>query len=210
MEAKFITDAKDFCVFFGGQYKYITEKKMQELLEKWGIVIDYPTILTIWNESHRGYHGQNHLIDLLEQIESMTDITQKERETLIISALFHDIVYDPKRTDNEEKSVEFFEGLCIDRNREDIRKVSEIILSTKTGEGEGLCERFNQIDRDILNRPFEQLLEYEQGVHKEFSFAGDAYVPHRVAFLEKMLDQYPLNSGNILRLIEHVKSAYEG
>jgi hypothetical protein len=31
---------------------------MQEILDRWKIKIDYKTILTMWNESHRHYHSQ--------------------------------------------------------------------------------------------------------------------------------------------------------
>lgn len=178
---------------------------MQELLDKWGINMDYPTILGIWNESHRGYHGQTHLADLIRQINEETGLSEKDREKLLISALFHDIVYDPMSTDNEERSVSFLESVSIDKKNERIKEVANIILSTKDGVGTGLAETFNRMDRDILNRDYDQLLEYEQGVHKEFAFAGENYVPYRVAFLEKLLDSYPLNSANLMRLIEHVK-----
>ena len=67
---------------------------MQEILNKWGIKIDYNLILNMWNESHRHYHSQNHLLDLLNKInEIKSDLSQKEYEKLVISALFHDIVY---------------------------------------------------------------------------------------------------------------------
>ena len=77
---------------------------MQEILDKWGIKVDYNIVLSMWNESHRYYHTQNNLLELIEQInEKRNQLSQNHYEKLIITSLFHDIVYDPMRTDNEEK-----------------------------------------------------------------------------------------------------------
>ena len=46
-------------------------------------------------------------------------INEKQKELLCLTALFHDIVYEPTRNDNEEKSAEFFMGLCEDKNNTD-------------------------------------------------------------------------------------------
>jgi len=41
---------------------------MQELLDRWNIKVNYNVLLAMWNESHRAYHTQNHLLDLIDQI----------------------------------------------------------------------------------------------------------------------------------------------
>jgi len=82
---------------------------LQELLNKWNIKCDVNTFLSMWNESHRSYHTLNHLNDLIDQInENKIYFIDKEYEKLLITALFHDCVYDPMKQDNEEKSAEFF------------------------------------------------------------------------------------------------------
>jgi predicted metal-dependent HD superfamily phosphohydrolase len=182
---------------------------LQELLNKWNIKCDVNTLLAMWNESHRSYHNLNHLNDLIEQInEGKSKYSQKEYEKLLITALFHDCVYDPMKQDNEEKSVDFFEQCCTDKNT-DMVDISKMILDTKTHVATtNLSESFNQYDMNIVERDFDQLLEWENGIFNEYKAYGDLYKDGRLKFLESLLDKYPNNTENLLKLIDWVKEKY--
>lgn len=183
---------------------------MQELLDKWNIKLDYNTLLSMWNESHRHYHNQNHLLDLISQInENKSNFqSQKDYEKMVLCALFHDCVYDPMRNDNEEKSAEFFENCCQEKNT-DIQEIKQMILDTKTHEATTpLSEKFNYFDMNIVEREFEQLLEWETGIGQEYKAYGETYKVGRLHFLESLLDKYPHNTENLLRLIDWVKTNY--
>jgi len=183
---------------------------MQELLDKWNIKLNYNVLLAMWNESHRAYHTQNHLLDLIEQInESKSKFeSQKDYEKMILCALFHDCVYDPMRNDNEEKSAEFFLSCCQEKNQ-DILDIKQMILDTKTHEATTpLSEKFNQLDMSIVERDFDQLLEWENGIREEYKAYGDLYKTGRLQFLESLLDKYPHNTENLLKLIDWVKTNY--
>lgn len=181
---------------------------MQELLDKWNIKLNYNILLSMWNESHRAYHNQNHLLDLIEQInenKSKFD-SQKDYEKMILCALFHDCVYDPMRNDNEEKSADFFMNSCQEKNK-DIVDIKQMILDTKTHEATTtLSEKFNQLDMNIVERDFDQLLEWENGIREEYKAYGDKYKLGRLQFLESLLDKYPHNTENLLKLINYVKT----
>ena len=183
---------------------------LQELLNKWNIKCDVNTLLSMWNESHRSYHTLNHLNDLIEQInESKSKYSQKEYEKLLITALFHDCVYDPMKQDNEEKSAEFFEQCCQDKKNPDMLDISKMILDTKTHEATtNLSESFNHYDMNIVERDFDQLLEWENGIHEEYKAYGDLYKDGRLKFLESLLDKYPNNTENLLKLVDWVKENY--
>jgi len=183
---------------------------MQEILDKWGIKVDYNLLLTMWNESQRSYHTQNHLLDLIDQINEYKDnLSQKEYDKLVLCALFHDIVYDPKKQNNEEMSADFFINSCTDKNNPDILEVKQMILDTKNHiPNTPLSEIFNSFDMKIVERDYDKLLEWEQGIYNEFASYGDLYKKGRIAFLEKMLDKYPHNTHNLLKLIDYVKSNY--
>jgi len=181
---------------------------MQELLDKWNIKLNYNILLSMWNESHRAYHNQNHLLDLIEQInENKSKFgSQKDYEKMILCALFHDCVYDPMRNDNEEKSAEFFMNSCQEKNK-DIIDIKQMILDTKTHEATTpLSEKFNQLDMNIVERDFDQLLEWENGIREEYKAYGDKYKLGRLQFLESLLDKYPHNTENLLKLIDYVKT----
>jgi predicted metal-dependent HD superfamily phosphohydrolase len=184
---------------------------MQELLDKWSIKINYNVLLSMWNESHRAYHTQNHLLDLIDQInESKNNFeSSKDYEKMILCALFHDCIYDPMRNDNEEKSAEFFINCCQEKNNADILDIKQMILDTKTHEATTpLSEKFNQMDMSIVERDFNQLLEWEKGISFEYSGYGkDAYKEGRLKFLESLLDKYVDNTDNLLKLIDFVKNS---
>jgi pantetheine-phosphate adenylyltransferase len=183
---------------------------MQELLDKWNIKLNYNILLSMWNESHRAYHNQNHLLDLINQInENKSKFeSHKDYEKMVLCALFHDCVYDPMRNDNEEKSAEFFVNCCQEKNQ-DILDIKQMILDTKTHESTTpLSEEFNQLDMNIVERDFDQLLEWENGIREEYKPYGEMYKTGRLKFLESLLDKYPHNTDNLLKLIDWVKTNY--
>ena len=183
----------------------------QELLNRWGIRCDEKIILSMWNESHRAYHSLNHLNDMIDQInENKLQYSQREYEKLIIATLFHDIVYDPMRSDNEEKSAQFFMNCCEDKSNPDVLEINQIILDTITHESNTpLSEVFCHFDMNIVERDFNQLLKWEKGIFEEFQAYGpDIYKQGRLTFLESLMDKYPQNTDNLLKLIDYVKKTY--
>jgi len=183
---------------------------LQQLLNKWGIKCDINTILAMWNESHRHYHNLNHLNDLIEQInENKSNYSQREYEKMTLAALFHDCVYDPMSEDNEEKSAQFFMECVIDKSNTDLLEVKQMILDTKTHKATtNLSEKFNQLDMNIVERDFNQLLEWETGIYNEYKAYGEKYKEGRLKFLESLLDKYPNNTENLLKLVDWVKENY--
>lgn len=181
---------------------------MQHLLDKWNIKIDYNTILSMWNESHRSYHSQTHLVDLIDDINQMrSTLTETEYEKLILCALFHDIIYDPSKFDNEEKSAQFFLDCCSDKNNPDILEIKQMILDTKNHQSDNkLSSIFNQLDMKVVESDLEDLKMWEKGIKEEFVpvFGIDNYKKGRLQFLNSLLDKYPNNSKNLLDLIDLV------
>lgn len=185
---------------------------LQEILDKYGIKCDINMIIGMWNESHRHYHNLDHLIDLIEQIDVYLEhdkISSKEYEILMISAIFHDIVYDPIKHDNEEKSAEFFISCCVNKNSKDIIDIKNIILDTKDHDSDNyLSSLFNKFDMSVVERDFDSLLEWENGIHDEYKEYGDFYKIGRLKFLQSLLYKYPDNYENISKLIEWVEINY--
>ena len=85
-----------------------------------------------------------------------------------------------------------------------------MILDTKTHQPQTtLSEKFCKYDMSIVERGFDQLLQWEQGIYEEYkSYGNDMYKQGRISFLDKLLDKYPNNTDNLLKLIEHVRSNY--
>ena len=83
-----------------------------------------------------------------------------------------------------------------------------MILDTKTHQSTtNLSETFNHYHMSIVEKDFDQLLEWENGISEEFSvYPKDEYKVGRLKFLESLLDKYPHNTENLLKLIDYVKS----
>ena len=83
------------------------------------------------------YHNWNHIEELLKEMSSrgiIDDISQKENILLTYSILFHDIIYDPKKNNNEELSAMHFKSYSKERlslGEKDVNVVYEAILDTK-------------------------------------------------------------------------------
>jgi len=184
---------------------------LQELLNKWNIKCDVNTLLSMWNESHRAYHTLNHLNDVIDQInENKSKYSEKEYEKLMLTALFHDCVYNPMSNDNEEKSAKFFIECCLDKSNSDVLEVKQMILDTKTHKSTtNLSESFNNYDMCIVERDFDQLLEWENVIAEEYKgYDTVVYKNGRLKFLESLMDNYPNNTENLLKLVDWVKTKY--
>ena len=97
----------------------------------------YEDIIRRWNEPHRFYHNIDHLnylIKLFEQLYADDKIDGNLLNKLIIVAFFHDVIYDPSKTNNEEKSIEYFVNNCgvtIVASEEFKKEISGVIMDTK-------------------------------------------------------------------------------
>jgi len=160
-------------------------------------------IIPRWNESHRFYHNIYHLNYLLDRIYSIVDITELERDILIISAYFHDIVYNPKKSNNEQKSVDILNDYTqIPTNIRE--KCSEIIMDTSSSKTptDELSKLFWLLDREILNSDIGDLIEYEHKIFKEYQFVPyDTYKKKRIEFLQTLIKR----TNHIEQLISYIE-----
>lgn len=184
---------------------------IQPLLTKWHIRMSYEEILARWRESHRAYHTEEHLEDLLQQIVALpmdAYMTQKKREKLILAALFHDIVYDPRRNDNEECSAQLLLKHAPDSP--DIQHIVEIIRDTKTHKARsGLSEIFCQMDMSVVKKPLPDLVRWETGIRMEYKHVPRfLYVIARIRFLKQMIDRYPDNKEALINLIRIITPVF--
>lgn len=186
---------------------------IQYLLDKYRIHASAVDLLKRWEEPHRVYHSKAHLYGLFRQIEDDFQkgiISNIEKEKLELIALFHDIIYDPARTDNEERSADLLLSLSYNPQDMSIREVHEAILATARHENiSQLSATFNSYDMNIVERGFDELLKWEHGIYREYKVIGDeAYKTGRLRFLESLPHKYPDNRSNLEKLIAWVASNY--
>ncbi len=192
-----------------------------DIARSYGFNITVDSIMDRWGEPHRYWHTPNHLNEMLEGIKDLykdKKVSEREYNILMIAAIFHDIVYDTKRNDNEEKSVEYmmstFNKELIDtkisisdwRVDEDIIKITDVIMATKSHDStEGLCKKFNKLDTWILDAPFIEMLDWENKIYKEFRWVGwKTYKKKRIEFLLSQIKGHTHNVLNIKNLIDYL------
>jgi pantetheine-phosphate adenylyltransferase len=193
-----------------GEFKKIL-KKAVEIAKEFGFEISQELVIYHYSESHRHWHTPQHLYEMLQGITILLEedmINLKEYKILMVAAIFHDIIYDTKRKDNEEQSVEYMLSL-LNRNviSEDVIKIRDIIIDTKRHDSkEKLSKFFNQLDTSIVDAPFMELLDWEDKIWKEYKWFGwETYKEKRLDFLNNYaLKNHPGNEGNLKKLIDYI------
>jgi predicted metal-dependent HD superfamily phosphohydrolase len=134
-------------------------------------------IVEHYSASERAYHNLSHIQSLITLSESLLDKIQN-RDAHYFSIWFHDLIYDTRRSDNEEKSAEFAaEALAsLGVPEQTVAVVREMILATKHHRGDDLswdAKAFLDLDTSILGAPEEIYEEYSRAIRKEYSWVPD-------------------------------------
>jgi pantetheine-phosphate adenylyltransferase len=179
-----------------------------------------------WAESHRFYHNNDHLRNLVDMINGNDlSLSDMQKSILIIAAAYHDVVYDPKYRNgmNEAKSRDIFleharntkyfkeqtvfiDVICAAIISIADREAPKYIPNVKNGtEDLGfLPQTFWMMDNAILNCGLKDLLDYENKIYKEYQqFSWSDYKKARIEFLEAEFNR--TNNSNLL----HLKSFIE-
>jgi predicted metal-dependent HD superfamily phosphohydrolase len=82
-------------------------------------------------EPDRFYHTLNHIQNVLETVESLS-LHARNQNAVKLAAWLHDVIYNSKASDNEERSAEYAEGLCERLSIPEGPLVASLILKTKT------------------------------------------------------------------------------
>jgi predicted metal-dependent HD superfamily phosphohydrolase len=73
------------------------EKQIEDIFDR---------ITQFYNSQNRYYHNLNHIGDMLTEAGNFKKMVD-DYDSILFAIWFHDIIYDTKRSDNEEKSSEF-------------------------------------------------------------------------------------------------------
>ena len=143
----------------------------------------------------RFYHNLTHIEHALDVAEQLRDVAE-DFTAVQLALWFHDVVYDPRRSDNEAESAAYAERVLRPFGVPDdlLAKVRELILATKTHEAAADPDVWVMLDADlaILSAPPEQYDAYAQAIRQEYSFVPDeAYVLGRTAVLQTFLARSP-------------------
>ncbi|MFE0272246.1 hypothetical protein ACFWZY_09005 [Streptomyces sp. NPDC058992] len=149
-------------------------------------------LLGRWAEPQRRYHTTDHLVAVLDRIDTLAEYAD-DIDLVRLAAWFHDAVYLPERSTNEERSARLAERALpeLGIGRAGVAEVSRLVLLTRTHEaqdddanGKVLCDA----DLAILASPPDAYARYAAAVREEYGFVpDDAFRAGRADVLRHLL-----------------------
>ena len=156
----------------------------------------WQNIVTRYGEPQRAYHTLNHIEQLLVQFESIKHILS-EQHIIALALYYHDVIYDPTRSDNELKSAEFAtDALSSYLNTEQCQHIHALIMMTANHQLDTLVDidKYNDaaylldMDLSILGMPWPTYKQYAKAIRQEYKHvADDSYRDGRTAVLQGLL-----------------------
>jgi len=152
----------------------------------------WAVLLARWSEQHRRYHGIGHLSAMLRFLDEYADHAA-DSHAVRLAAWYHDAVYDPRSTDNEERSAVLAEdelgalGLPADRVKE-VSRLVRLTAGHDPAEGDRNGELLNDADLMVLASPPEAYVAYLNAIRQEYVHVPDAdFRTGRAAVVEALL-----------------------
>lgn len=149
-----------------------------------------------YNESQRAYHTLKHIQQLFGQFEQIKNALH-EPHIIALALYYHDVIYEPTRSDNELKSAEYaLAALSYYLSDEQCQHIYALIMMTATHQLNELADEDKisdaayllDMDLSILGAPWSEYQEYAQAVRQEYAHVSKAdYLVGRIAVLEKLL-----------------------
>ncbi|SHI18242.1 HD domain-containing protein [Streptomyces sp. 3214.6] len=150
-------------------------------------------LLARWQEPQRRYHTLRHLTAVLDRVDEL-QAHADDPDVVRLAAWFHDAVYLPDRSENEERSARLAERALPEAgvSRERTAEVARLVRLTVTHDpadddrdGQVLCDA----DLAILAAPPSVYAAYTAAVREEYHFVpSDAFRAGRAAILRQLLD----------------------
>ena len=185
----------------------------KDILEKYFAPRVIVKLKEVWNEPRRKYHNEDHLVQILKDLEkSKFKVPPLQWETLVIAAFFHDAVYVPGNPDNEDQSIKVFLESFLGKRFDMVKSVKEMIKATqfRVVPTDKLVKIFWEADNAGFLGSFDHFLETEKKIRLEFGHVSlHTYKKGRLKFLDSCLGLMgPKADENVSKLIEYIEKNY--
>ncbi|MBR1236585.1 phosphohydrolase [Bradyrhizobium sp. AUGA SZCCT0182] len=131
-------------------------------------------LIAAYSAPGRHYHNLAHIEDCLDLLTSVDNLSAAERDLLVQVIWWHDAVYDPKKSDNEEQSALLAEQAVSSDIREQVGRLIHLTKSHQVAPGDRLGAILISIDLSILGAEPDRYDAYAASIRKEFSHVPDA------------------------------------
>jgi predicted metal-dependent HD superfamily phosphohydrolase len=153
-------------------------------------------IETAYSNPKRHYHTLHHLQHLIDELSTIKEAIQ-DWNTILFSVFYHDLVYNPLRRDNEERSVLIMENrlqsLDVPITVTDTCKAQILATKAHSLSADTDTNYFTDADLSILGQQWNTYKEYAAAIRKEYALYPDPlYKPGRIAVLNHFLKMDPI------------------
>jgi predicted metal-dependent HD superfamily phosphohydrolase len=149
-------------------------------------------LLSRWAEPHRRYHTTDHLAAVLGRVDELAEHA-RDADAVRLAAWFHDAVYRPDRSENEERSARLAEralpeaGLP-DRLTAEVARLVRLTVSHDPAAGDRDGEVLCDADLAVLAAAPDGYAAYAAAVREEYAFVpDDAFRTGRAGVLRQLL-----------------------
>lgn len=156
-----------------------------------------------YGEPGRAYHTAGHISDCLVQLDSVRQAAHRPDE--VEAALwFHDAVYLPGGSDNEDRSAALAEAslLACEVPAQVARRIAQLVLATRhlTLSDDADTQLLCDIDLSILGREPAVFDEFERGIRQEYVWVPEPiYRTSRAEILSGFLRRRSIYQTDIFR-----------
>ncbi|MFD0021032.1 hypothetical protein [Streptomyces sp. NPDC058382] len=150
-------------------------------------------LLARWAEPQRKYHTTAHLAAVLDRVDTLAGHAA-DADAVRLAAWFHDAVYRPDRTENEERSAVLAERALPEAGVPDavtaeVARLVRLTVSHDPAEGDTNGEVLCDADLAILAAAPKGYAQYAAEVREEYGFVPDeAFREGRAAVLRQLLE----------------------
>ncbi len=161
----------------------------------------WQTIFVRYGEPQRAYHTLSHIEQLLGQFDSIKHYLA-EPHIVTLALYYHDVIYDPTRADNEQKSAEYaVDALSSYLRPEQCKHIYALIMMTANHQIDESIDsvKYSSIkcsdaaylldmDLSILGAPWSTYEQYAQAIRQEYAHVSDVdYRDGRTGVLKRLL-----------------------
>ncbi|WP_406437229.1 hypothetical protein OHB00_23320 [Streptomyces sp. NBC_00631] len=150
-------------------------------------------LLRRWQEPQRRYHTLAHLTAVLDHVDVLEKYAD-DPDLVRLAAWFHDAVYAPDRSENEERSARLAERALPEaglpaRQTAEVARLVRLTVTHDPAPGDRNGEVLCDADLAILAAPPAAYAAYTVEVREEYHFVpNDAFRAGRSAVLRQLLD----------------------
>ena len=137
----------------------------------------FEALTRAYAEAQRAYHTLGHIRDCLGEFDGAAGLAESAVE-VEAAVWLHDVVYNPRAADNEERSADWAERALAQAGVSGvvIGRIRELILATRhqaVPEGRDAALLVD-IDLSILGREADAFERYERQIRQEYGFVTEA------------------------------------